>query len=154
MDETQLTAYLHDHIPLSRAMAVSVRKADIGNVILEAPLAPNINHRETLFGGSASAIAILAAWTLLFVRLQDEARECRVVIQRNSMAYKNPIAGTFTAVAIAPDADTWARFLKALDRRGRARIEVASELWSAGKRSGRLEGIFVALKNGHSAAGD
>jgi thioesterase domain-containing protein len=152
MDETQLTDYLHDHIPLSRAMAVSVRKADISNVILEAPLAPNINHRETLFGGSASAIGILAAWTLLFVLLQNEERQCRVVIQRNSMTYENPIGGTFTAVAITPDNGTWARFLKTLDRRGRARIEVTSELWFAGKRAGRLEGSFVALKSGHSSA--
>ena len=38
-------------------------------VVIEAPLAPNINHRKTVFGGSASALGILAAWSLVHLRL-------------------------------------------------------------------------------------
>lgn len=146
MDETQLTKYLHDHIPLSKAMEVIVCKANAEGVTLAAPLAPNINHRETVFGGSASAVAILAAWTLLYVLLRNEGLDCRVVIQHNSINYEKPIAGTFTAVAIPPDADARTRFLKTLQRRRRARIEIASELWFEGERVGHLVGSFVALQ--------
>jgi len=39
-------------------------------VLLTAPLAANINHRATVFGGSASAVAILAAWTYLYFVLK------------------------------------------------------------------------------------
>ncbi|MFB3040360.1 MAG: YiiD C-terminal domain-containing protein, partial [Candidatus Poribacteria bacterium] len=69
MDLSALEEYLHEHIPLSKAIGVKVVEADSAGVTLSAPLAPNINHRETVFGGSASAVAILAAWTLLYVRL-------------------------------------------------------------------------------------
>ena len=48
-------------MPLSQAMQVTVVEASFQQVVLTAPLAPNINHRETVFGGSASAVAILAA---------------------------------------------------------------------------------------------
>jgi thioesterase domain-containing protein len=61
MDARELQAYLHAHIPLSAAMQVSVDAVAADGVTLRAPLAPNINHRETVFGGSASAVAILAA---------------------------------------------------------------------------------------------
>ena len=61
MNAVQLEEYLRERIPLSRAMAVEVRAADATGVELYAPLAPNINHRDTVFGGSASAVAILAA---------------------------------------------------------------------------------------------
>jgi thioesterase domain-containing protein len=61
MDRIEVERYLHAHIPLSRAMAVEVQAATPVCVRLCAPLAPNINHRETVFGGSASAVAILAA---------------------------------------------------------------------------------------------
>jgi thioesterase domain-containing protein len=61
-----LEEYLHGHIPLSRAMQVSVRELTDELVVLGAPLAPNMNHRSTVFGGSASALAILAAWSLLY----------------------------------------------------------------------------------------
>ena len=57
----ELASDLHAHIPLSAAMQVSVAAVDADGVTLQAPLAPNINHRDTVFGGSASAVAILAA---------------------------------------------------------------------------------------------
>ena len=68
----QLQLYLHQHIPLSAAMQVRVLAATPDEVLLQAPLAPNINHRETVFGGSASALAILAAWSLVHTRMRAQ----------------------------------------------------------------------------------
>jgi len=114
-------------------------------VILTAPLPPNINHQETIFGGSASAVAILAAWSLLHVRLQHEGVSSRLVIQSNTMQYELPIAGSFTARSyLEPDAD-WPRFLRTLARKGRARIAVSSVLEYDGQQAGKLHGEFVAL---------
>ncbi|PSB47247.1 YiiD C-terminal domain-containing protein, partial [Chamaesiphon polymorphus] len=62
---TDVEQYLHEHIPLSKAMAVSVSSIDSSGVILSAPLQPNINHRSTVFGGSISAVSVLSAWTLV-----------------------------------------------------------------------------------------
>ena len=45
----ELELYLHEHIPLSKAMAVSVVVANQDEVVLGAPLEPNINHREAVF---------------------------------------------------------------------------------------------------------
>jgi len=145
MNPNELEAYLHGHIPLSRAMAVRVEGVTPEGVMLSAPLAPNINHRETLFGGSASAIAILAAWSLLHTRLRAEGIASRLVIQRNSMSYDAPVDGTFTAVSFLADAAEWPRFVKMLQRRGKARITVCAELHYGGGVAGRLEGEFVAL---------
>ncbi len=65
MTPAELEAYLHQTIPLSRAMAVSVIELNPESVVLGAPLAPNVNVHETAFGGSAAALALLAAWSLL-----------------------------------------------------------------------------------------
>ena len=145
MSPIELEKYLHDHIPLSRAMEVGVLQSQPEAVILNAPLPPNINHRDTVFGGSASALAILAAWSLLHTRLASEGIASRLVIQRNIMSYERPIAGTFTAEATAPSADAWSQFLRTLKRRGKARIMVTSVLNFGGEVAGRLEGEFVAL---------
>ena len=61
-DRQSIKEYLYEHIPLSKAMGVEVVEAVSDRVLLKAPLAPNINHRETVFGGSASALCILSAW--------------------------------------------------------------------------------------------
>jgi len=145
MSPRDLETYLHDHIPLSKAMEVGVVEAQPELVILQAPLAPNINHRHTVFGGSASAVAVLAAWSLLHVRLSCEGIESRLVIQRNTMSYDQPIDGTFTAEAKIASAEAWAKFVRTLKRRGKARITVTSVLHFGGQVAGRLEGEFVAL---------
>ncbi|WP_370677334.1 YiiD C-terminal domain-containing protein [Pleomorphomonas sp. PLEO] len=71
MERHDLESYLHEQIPLSQAVGVSVRSVTDGGVTLAAPLAPNINHKSTVFGGSASPLSILAAWSTLHVRLID-----------------------------------------------------------------------------------
>lgn len=145
MDSAEIKTYLYDHIPLSKAMAVEVTQASADKVMLHAPLKPNINHRETVFGGSASALAILAAWTLLYVRLQQVGISSRVVIQRNTMQYERAIPDDFDAVAMLADAQTWQRFLNTLKRKQRARINVTATLFCRGERVGELVGDFVAL---------
>lgn len=145
MTAAELQAYLHTHIPLSAAMQVTVLTLANNEVVLRAPLAPNINHRETLFGGSASAVAILAAWSLLYLRTDAEGIDSRLVIQRNSMEYLAPVAGDFTARAFLSSEEDWPGFVKLFHRRGRARITVSAELEFAGEVAGRLQGEFVAL---------
>lgn len=145
MTETELQAYLHEHIPLSQAMQAQVATLRPELVVLQAPLAPNINHRETVFGGSASALAILAGWSLVHVRLAGEGANARVVIQTSEMRYAAPMAATFTAHArFAEDAD-WERFVATLRRRRKARIAVSVELQSDGVAGGLMTGEFVAL---------
>lgn len=145
MNLAELKKYLYDHIPLASAMGVDVMAADFELVQLSAPLAPNINHRETVFGGSASAVAILAAWTLLHVRLTQTGISSRVVIQRNIMNYQKPIADTFQARAVIPNDAEWRKFISILQRKQRARISVRVTLHCQGEQVGELEGDFVAL---------
>ena len=148
MSPMELEHYLHDHIPLSKAMQVSVVEAGDAYVVLRAPLAPNINHRETVFGGSASALAILAAWSLLHRRLRGAGLACRLVIQRNTMKYELPILGEFTARAQFEVQTEWVSFLRMLTRKGKARITVTAVLEEGGQRVGGFSGEFVALDGG------
>lgn len=145
---TALQSYLHEHIPLSKAMQVEVVAVQATSVVLRAPLEPNINHRETAFGGSVSALAILSAWSLLHTRLRSEGVECQLVIQRNTMDYDLPIAGPFFATATLGDAEDWPRFIRMLARKGRARITVASLLEFKDAPVGRFSGEFVAIGTG------
>ncbi|MBB6563019.1 thioesterase domain-containing protein [Acidovorax soli] len=149
MNPNDLQDYLHQHIPLSRAMAVSVAEASLQRVVLSAPLAPNINHRETVFGGSASAVAILAAWSMLHLKLSAQNLGSRLVIQRNTMDYELPIDGSFTAVAEAPTEQAWRAFVRMFERKGLGRIEQASALVYQGQTAGRLTGEFVAFGQGY-----
>jgi len=145
MTPHDLQSYLHERIPLSRAMAVEVRSATPEGVELFAPLAPNINHRDTVFGGSASAVAILAAWCALYVRMRAEQRAGRIVIRRNRMSYERPITGDFTAKSAPPDAAAWGKMVATLAKGRPARVHVSTTLECSGQTAGVLEGEFVVM---------
>ncbi len=145
MDTHELQQYLHEHIPLSKAMGIEVLAAIAAGVKLSAPLAPNINHRDTVFGGSAVALAILSAWSLLHIRLSEANISSRIVIQKSTMNYERPITEDFVASSSIPDAANWSKFINTLQRKHRARISVAAVLYCKGEKVAKFEGEFVAL---------
>jgi thioesterase domain-containing protein len=140
-----LEQFLHHEIPLARAMQVVALDVSEHSVRLSAPLAPNLNHHATVFGGSSCALAMLAAWSLLHVRLRILLPSVSIVIQRQTMNYDRPIIGTFAARALLAEPGEWPQFMRLLRRRGRARITVASTLDYAGDAAGQFSGDFVAF---------
>jgi thioesterase domain-containing protein len=144
--ELEVEQYLYRHIPLTAAMGVRVKLATPGRVELAAPLAPNINHQETVFGGSASALATLSAWTLVHVGLRHANVTATTVIQRNVMSYEEPIHGDFSAVCTLTDHTGWQRFLKTVERRGRGRITMNAHLLFEERPVASFEGDFVAMR--------
>jgi thioesterase domain-containing protein len=141
----ELEQYLHQQIPLAQVMGVRVMALSPAAVTLGAPLEPNINHHETVFGGAAASVALLAGWSLLHLRLRSSGLEQRLVIQRHSMEHERPITAAFTARAqLAPTAE-WSQFAAMLRRRGKARIGVSVHLEQSGERVAALLGEFVAM---------
>jgi thioesterase domain-containing protein len=82
----------------------------------------------------------------LHVRLRHEGIANRLVIQRNTMEYEQPILGPFTARASLQRPDRWPQFIDMLARKGKARATVVALLEHAGQVVGRFTGEFVALR--------
>lgn len=146
-DATALEHYLHEHIPISGPLGVRVLAAGAGGVRLAAPLGPNLNHRQTAFGGSLAALAILAAWSWLHLKLRGEGFVGRLVIQGNSMEYLAAAEGDFEADCRAPGAERWALFARTLAQRGRARIELDAEVRVGEALVASFRGQYVALRS-------
>ena len=139
-----LTAYLHTHIPLTAAMGVRVLAAGSDGVRLHAPLGPNLNHRDTAFGGSLSGLGILAGWCVMHVRLRPELPDARLVIAKSEATYARPADDNFTAECRTPDAG-WEKLLRAYRRTGRGRITLISTLACRGEPVATVTGQYVAL---------
>jgi len=143
--EQRVQRYLHQVIPISVAMGVRVTTATLDHVKLSAPLTPNINHADTVFGGSAAALATLSAWTLLHLKLEDAGLNAQLVIQRSRMEYEKPIPGDFEAVCDFGDEAAWDLFRATFTRHGRARLTLSAHLVHLANRVASFEGDFVAL---------
>lgn len=142
MTATELQDYLYEHIPLSKAMEVTVR--DVRPcVVLDAPLAPNINHRGTGFGGSIATLATLAAWSVVRLIIPEGVR---LVIAREEVDFVAPVTGDFSAIAEVSPEDA-ERFLMSLSRRGKARLTVEATVRGDGVACAQFRGQFVALSH-------
>jgi len=140
----ELEQTLHAEIPLARAMGVTVARYDATGLTLRAPLAPNINHKRTAFGGSLATLATLAGWGLLQLVLREHA-PVTVVIQESGVQYLRPVSENLQAFCAMPDAGDLDKFLRGLTRRGMARIELEVLIPADGETAVQFRGRFVAF---------
>lgn len=144
MKQNELQQYLEAKIPQVTALQAKIAEPEDLSLTVTAPLAPNINHRGSVFGGSAASVAVLSAWALLHNRLTEEGLKTNLVIQESNMSYGKPILDDFSATAeIEPK--QWQRFLTMLRKFDKARITLRSTLLCQGEEVGQFEGFFVAL---------
>lgn len=139
-----VTEYMHSHIPITAHMGVRAVAADESLVRLEAPLEPNLNHQWTAFGGSIASIGVLACWCLIQVRLRAQGINAQLVIRNSSIDFIRPALGTFHGIAAAPSEETWTHLIDMLERKGRGRIEVCSEVTCDGQTVASHRGIYIA----------
>ncbi|HAH44418.1 YiiD C-terminal domain-containing protein [Gimesia sp.] len=143
-DVEEVTAYLHQHIPVTRAMQFSVLPVSEGALKLSAKLTPNLNHQETAFGGSIASLGILAGWTLIHLRLRADLQKYKIVIQKSEIEFLRPIESDFTAECPVPDDRVWSLFHDSLQRKQRGRIALESTVKVNGQIAAVIKGIFVA----------
>ncbi|MFL6210068.1 MAG: YiiD C-terminal domain-containing protein [Pyrinomonadaceae bacterium] len=140
----QIQELLHSKIPITRALGVRVENYDGARLVLSAPLAVNVNHMGTAFGGSLNALAVLSGYGLLWLALQEA--DCHIVIRESSISYDHPVRGELRATCVRPEAELLAKFKQTFHERGKARIALTATIEDAGITCVRFRGIFVALR--------
>jgi thioesterase domain-containing protein len=140
-------------IPLARAMQLSVHEYRADELVLAAPLAPNVNDKGCAFGGSLGSLLTLAGWGLIVLHLREAGRDCDVYVQDSQMRYLAPVWTDFHAQARLAEGEGWQAFDQALAARGRARARLQCRVPLAdGSDACTLEARFVAMAKRESVA--
>jgi thioesterase domain-containing protein len=134
--------FLHEQIPITRAMGLRVVGNDENGFAVEAPVALNSNHLRTAFGGSINAVATLAAYGFLWVELNDAA--VHVVVAESSIRFLRLVRETIRATCRRPNAESFATFRDEFHRKRKARITLRVHVTEAGETAAEFEGQFVA----------
>ncbi len=132
-DSRYLESVLHGDIPLTREMGLQVLDWQHQQLRLQLPLAANVNHKSTMFGGSLYCAAVLVGWGWLHLRLREAGiDDGHIVIQEGQISYPLPVTGAAIAVCAAPEEKVWERFVATYQRRGRARLNLNTRVSNAG----------------------
>lgn len=140
IDPASFQKRLHHEIPISAEMKIEVVSVDAERAVVTAPLATNINHQSTAFGGSVNSLAVVSCWSLVtgYVELQGLKADY-IVIQDSQIEYLKPITMDFKAEARWESEEGRERFLETLKKKARSRATFVSEVTTS-------EGVCATLK--------
>ena len=131
---------LHQDIPLTRDMGLTVLDWQQQRLRLQLPLAANVNHKSTMFGGSLYCGAVLVGWGWLHMRLREAGiNDGHIVIQEGNISYPLPVTGAAIAVCEAPEEKVWQRFVSTYQRYGRARLSLHTRIFNEDKETPAVE---------------
>lgn len=142
---SEMTAYLHAEIPLTRAMGMTAASWDGRTVTLTAPLAPNENHADTAFGGSIASMGIMAGYCLVYLMLKERGISNRLLIQKSAVEFLRPIDAELTATACVPEEPALTEFLEMLKRKRRARLTLNTQVLCRHMLAASHTGLYVAM---------
>ncbi len=140
----QVQELLHTKIPITRAMGVRVEDYDGERLILSAPLAANVNHLGTAFGGSLNTLAVLSCYGLLWLELRDTG--CNIIIRDSTIHYDRPVRSHLRAACSRPDEGAVETFRRRFRQRGQARIILSATIEDGGVTAARFRGTFAAVR--------
>jgi thioesterase domain-containing protein len=139
----ELQNTLYKEIPITRHFNLTVGSYDGHSLRLDAPLAENINHAGTAFGGSLSSLVTLAGWGIVWFILRESQLEGEIVIQDGACNYLLPVTRDFSAYCYKPEASQITRFERMLRSHGRARLELEAVVLDEDKVAVSFRGRYV-----------
>lgn len=139
-----LEATYHRLIPISTHMGIKVASWDGTKLVLQAPLANNINHQQSAFGGSLFSLAALAGWGLVQLKLGELELKCNTVIAGGNVSYALPVFDDLICECSLPD--TWPALVEKLMTRGKGAMELPSIIVTNQGQAMEFKGHYVMTR--------
>jgi thioesterase domain-containing protein len=126
----KLKSFFVEHLPITQFMGLEVESYDGEALILTAPLEPNINDKQTAFGGSLYNTAVMACWGMVYLKTQEKGIDCNQVVTEGCMKYNAPVDGRIRAICHAPSEEELVGFFEHFERKGKARISLEAAIYN------------------------
>lgn len=142
---SELEALLKRQIPISEHLAIGQLQLHENTLTLQLPLAPNRNHKQTLFGGSLYAAGALSCYGLFLAGLRTEQIPTEnIVISQGEMSYLAPVDTDALVVAKWSSQPEREQFFKTLRTKHKARVQMKAQIFVQQKVCAEFTGQFVA----------
>ena len=144
-----LETFLHEMIPLARAMGVRIDVSDENKLVLCAPHELNRNSLNTAFGGSLVSLATLAGYGVVWELMRNETgenkAEWRIVVKESRAAYRRPVIGDLRAICERPAKAAIEEFKAALQRYGQAKHKLRTRIIEDGNTAVDVQAAYVVV---------
>ncbi|MGC4072070.1 MAG: YiiD C-terminal domain-containing protein [Nibricoccus sp.] len=147
-----LELFLHEMIPLAKAMGVGVEVSDDRALTLTAPKEQNKNSLNTAFGGSLVSLATLAGYGVVWELMRTEKKSpeekttWHIVVKESRAAYRRPVLGDLRAICERPAQAAISEFKEALARYGKAKLKLRARVIEDGQTAVDVHAAFVVSR--------
>lgn len=142
--------FLHEMIPLAKAMGVGVEVSDDHALTLTAPKEQNRNSLNTAFGGSLVSIATLAGYGVVWELMKNDGNpdkpQWSIVVKESKAAYRRPVIGDLRAICERPAQAAIAEFKDCLARYGKAKLKLRTRVVEGGETAVDVTAAFVVSR--------
>ncbi len=136
---------LHQEVPLTKQMGVSVESYDGRELMLHADFEPNINIHGTAFGGSLYSICAVTCWGMLHLKFEEAGLDAHSVLGQARIFYMQPVRGDIQARCRLPDDKSFEQFIQRLKQGEKARIELVAEICTEDGLAASYAGNYSAF---------
>ncbi len=142
-------AFLYANIPLVKHMQLRLKTIDEGCLMASAPLAPNINDKATVFGGSSAALMTICGWSLIKFNLENWHVNNDVVIHQSKIKWRRAQHDDMTIRAVTRADVSWKQLADSLkDKNRSSKIHILTQIIDqTGEVCTEMEASYVILKN-------
>ena len=124
-------------------MGITVSEYDGNTLTIKAPLANNINHQQSAFGGSLFSLAALAGWGILQLKLSEMNLTGNTVIAGGDVEYSAPVFEELICKCSLPD--EYNGFATRLRDTGKASLRLKSNILTGHEKAMAFEGEYVVI---------
>lgn len=120
-----LVDYLRNHVPLTREIDICAGSQTDQWLELIAPLRPNLNDKQTAFGGSLATLCTLSGWCVCSMLCRKLTQKADIAVIDSQIRYQWPVKGDpIVARAGVPSIEAQQVFIEKLQKEGRARLNI------------------------------
>ena len=148
VDTEAFQAFLYAEIPMVEYMQLQLHEITPRRLMASAPIAPNINDKHTVFGGSSAALMTICGWSLIKSQLEQAGLNNDVVIHQAKTHWQQAQSDDLNIRVSIGDEVDWDEVLKRVGSNKRpVRISVdCAVLNQQGETCTTMSGQFVILK--------
>lgn len=148
MKEADIQSIIEKEIPITRNMGVKFKEFTPNSSLVTVPLAPNHNHKGTVFGGSLYSVCAAACYGLIYsLQIKENLHEFDLVIGEGTIRYIKPVKEDFQ-VRAKVQLEDWEILKAKLEKNGFGKIPMTAKIFIVDEKASLCEfsATFVLME--------
>ncbi len=140
----RLNEFFDKYLPIADHIGMRVDDYDGKSLTLYAPLKPNINDKQTAFGGSLYCLCVTSSWGMTYLKsLEHNIETPNIMVTNANIRYLLPVDSCIRSTCLCPQDSSFDTFFTYYEEKGTATITLHSTITVNNKEAVLCEAEYM-----------